>query len=110
MNMALRPDGTFGGINNEKFKDNRKLLDALFKFDLARELEMLGVVVESHEEHGFTVSGISNELRDDFSERRMEIKLEAARLGMKTKNNAALAQMITLKTRKNKSDIPPIAS
>jgi conjugative relaxase-like TrwC/TraI family protein len=109
MNMALRPDGTFGGINNEKFKDNRKLLDALFKFDLARELEMLGVVVESHEEHGFTVSGISNELREDFSERRMEIKLEADRLGIKTKNNAALAQMITLKTRKNKSDIPPIS-
>jgi len=109
MNMALRPDRTFGGINNEKFKDNRKLLDALFKFDLARELEMLGVVVEAHEEHGFTVSGISDELREVFSERRMEITLEADRLGIKTKNNAALAQMITLKTRKNKSDIPPIS-
>ena len=109
MNMALRPDGTVGGINNEKFKDNRKLLDALFKFDLARELETLGVVVASHEEHGFVVVGISNELRDDFSERRMEIKIEAARRGMKTKNNAVLAQMITLKTRKNKSEIPPLS-
>ena len=57
---------------------------------------------------GLLLSGISNELRDDFSERRMEIKIEAARRGMKTKNNAVLAQMITLKTRKNRSEIPPI--
>ena len=108
MNMALRPDGTCGGINNERFKDNRKLLDAMFKFDLGRELEMLGVEIESHEEHGFTLVGISDELRDDFSERRIEIKLEAARLGTVTKNNAVLAQTIALKTRKNKSEIPPI--
>ena len=109
LNMALRPDGTCGGINNEKFKNNRKLLDALFKFDLGRELELLGIAVEGHEEHGFTAKGISDELRDDFSERRMAIKLEAQRRGFKTKNNAALAQVITLKTRNRKSDIPPLA-
>ena len=71
----------------------------LFKFDLGRELEMLGVEVESHEEHGFTLVGISDELRDDFSERRIELSWRLC-LGTVTRNNAALAQTIALKTRK----------
>ena len=95
-------------INNEKFKDNRQLLDAVFKFRIARELEQLGIRLESHKEHGFMISGITPALREDFSERRMKIKLAAAGRGFETKNNAQAAQAIALEIRGKKSDIPPL--
>lgn len=108
MNIAMRQDGSYGAINNEKFKENRKLLDAVFKFRIARELEQLGIRLESHEEHGFTVSGITPALREDFSERRMKIKLAAAGKGFETKDDGEAAQTIALETRGKKSDIPPL--
>lgn len=108
MNAALRKDGTYGAINNEKFKEFRVFSDAVFKYKLGRELENIGVPVEYHEEHGFTIEGISPALREDFSERRMRIKLAAAKKGFETKDNAVAAQVIALETRGSKSDIPPL--
>ena len=110
MNTALRSDGTIGAINCEEILKNRQLLDALFTRDLAHRLEKLGVRVEASPEHGFKIVGQPENLIETWSKRRKVIVEKAHEIGIETKENAKLSQVITKKTRKAKSNLQTIAN
>ncbi len=107
-NIAERQDGSCGAINNEKLKENRILLDAIFKWKVGRALETNGISVAAHAEHGFIVADVPDDLRVSWSTRRQKIKAEAARQGFLTGDDAAAAQIVALQTRARKADIPPL--
>ncbi|CAG4913165.1 unnamed protein product [Acidocella sp. C78] len=105
MNVAMRADGTVGAVNNERFLDVRKLMDAVYTRDLAHSLERLGVRVEPSPEHGFKIVGQPDDLIDLWSKRRQQIVAAAADRGIQTKDDARQAQAIALQTRQKKSDV-----
>jgi hypothetical protein len=92
-----------GLILSFPFYQNKMLLGALFRAELAHELlERLGLAL-SHERTWFEVDGVPPALAREESTRRREVEAELGRLGLETATAAAYA---TLKTRRVKEIVP----
>lgn len=103
-----RTDGTVGAINNERIMQSQMVLGALFRLELALQLEQAGVPVVGDAERGFRIVGQPESLLAKFSKRRMAINQEADRCGLPaTKGYAREADRISLRTRGKKADLPP---
>jgi len=103
MNVCTRADGTTGTIESKPFYRAKMTAGALYRAELAHQLEArLGLAVERRGPT-FEVSEVSSPLIRHFSKRRAEIE-EA--LDAKGHTSAAAAAMATLHTRQAKEHVP----
>lgn len=104
INLGVGPDGRTRTIVSHPLYQNKMLLGALFRAELAYELlERLGTVLE-RESTWFEVQGIPTSLTREQSTRRRQIEEELGRLGLETATAAAFA---ALTTREVKEFVPP---
>ena len=106
-NMLLGADGKWRTMANERLYASKMLLGALYRSELAEELNKLGYRIEkTHADGRFEIGGVSREVIEAFSTRRAEI--EAAMEGRgygATAENQHLARRAALMTRAHKRDV-----
>ena len=95
MNIVRREDGSFGTANAESVFKAKMAAGALYRAELAQELEeRLGLAVK-REEISFSLSGVPKSLCEHFSTRRAEIEKVLAEKGMDSPEAAAVAALAT---------------
>lgn len=101
-NMTQTNDGKILTIDIKFLMQQQKLFGAIARSKLASKLQSEGIELEfDNPEKGiYRVKGISREIENFFSQRTAEIIREQKKLG---EDNAATAQLATLKTRKAKN-------
>ena len=101
-NMTLTQDGKILTIDIKYLMKQQKLFGAVARAKLAAKLQREGIELEFDDpDKGiYRVNGINREIEEYFSQRTSEIIREQRKLG---NDNAAIAQLATLKTgvRKN---------
>lgn len=102
MNATKRADGTWVSVSNEAIFRSKKMLDLVYKAEMAAFLERAGYALR-HEGDNFELAHISREQIEHFSKRGMAIESELAKLGKSRKTAShELKQAITLATRQEK--------
>jgi len=106
MNIGLREDGTTGTILSKPFYQAKMTAGALYRAELAHQLEKrLGCRCEREEEGtSFRVAYVLEALCEEFSKRREEIVQQLKAFGAESASAAAVA---ALETRRTKEDTPP---
>ena len=106
-NMVRGEDGKWRTMANERLYASKMLLGALYRSELARELETLGYRIgKTHADGRFEIAGVPRKAVEAFSTRRAEI--EAATAGRGFGDHAAdprLAERAALMTRSHKRDV-----
>ena len=104
-NEGLRSDGTWGGLESRDLYRHQKVIGALYRAELAAQLERrLGVVCERRADN-FRIKGVPQELCDHWSSRSREIRDELQTRGFAS---ARAAEVAALSTRRAKdTSIPP---
>ena len=106
-NMVRGEDGRWRTMANEKLYASKMLIGAMYRSELARELETLGYRVEkTHADGRFEIAGVSRATVEAFSTRRAEIEaaMEARGLGDPSAS-PRLAERAALMTRSHKRDV-----
>ena len=107
LNLSVREDGTTGSLDGRAlFRPQMKMaLGALFRAELATELERLGLstyrpnTASGRKATWFEVDGVSKSLQDEFSKRRQEI---TAWMGDRGLTGAKAAEKAAKATRRDK--------
>ena len=105
-NMVRGADDKWRTMSNEKLYAQKMLIGAIYRTELARNLEGFGYRVEkTHADGRFEVEGVPREVIEAFSSRRAEIEkaMEERGLGATAENQRA-AQRVTLMTREPKRE------
>jgi conjugative relaxase-like TrwC/TraI family protein len=103
LNVGVREDGTTGTILSQPFYAHKLAAGAVYRAELANQLEKrLGVVLERRQSW-FEVQGVPAELIDDFSKRREQVEKALAASGA---TGAKAAAKVTLATRTAKEHRP----
>ena len=106
-NMLKGGDGKWRTMANENLYASQKLIGAIYRVELAREVKRLGYGIEkTHADGRFEISGVSREVIEAFSTRRAAIvaAMNARGLG-DTESNPRLAERAALMTRAHKRDV-----
>lgn len=102
MNATRRADGKWVSVANEQIFKNKKLLDTIYKNEMAAYLEKAGYALR-YEKDSFELANISREQIERFSKRGMTIEAELAKMGKSRKTASHdLKQTVTLATRNAK--------
>ena len=106
LNACRRQDGTVGTILSQPVYQHKLTAGALYRAELAAQLEeRLGVRCKVDEKGiGFEIEGVSKELNKIFSKRREAIEKSLKSWGVES---AAAAAAATIVTRMKKGEIPP---
>lgn len=97
-NLGLRSDGSVCAID---FDSRWKLAaGAVYRAELANELQQLGFQIEQDVKKSFSINGIPQKLCDAFSKRRQAIVEQAEKYGV---TSAQGMQIATFATRENKT-------
>lgn len=97
-NLGLRSDGSVCAID---FDSRWKLAaGAVYRSQLANELQQLGFQIEQDVKKSFSINGIPQKLCDAFSKRRQAIVEQAEKYGV---TSAQGMQIATFTTRENKT-------
>jgi conjugative relaxase-like TrwC/TraI family protein len=99
-NLAPRRDGTWGAIVSRELYKAQKNAGAVYRHELANELERLGYRLERQRD-GFRVAAIPRQVERAFSKRRQAIEEAARTHGYRTPKGMELA---TLRTRRAKRE------
>ncbi len=103
LNVGVREDGTTGTILSQPFYAHKLAAGAVYRAELANQLEKrLGVVLERRQSW-FEVQGVPAQLIDDFSKRREQVEKALAASGA---TGAKAAAKVTLATRTAKEHRP----
>lgn len=102
-NFALSYDGKIRALDSRKIYKYQKVIGALYRTQLARELISLGYSLEKDQE-SFRVSAIARSADVLFSNRAMQIRNELETRGIKSSATKA-GELIKLSTRKKKINI-----
>lgn len=105
MNVGIREDGTTGTIMSKPFYQAKMTAGALYRAELASQLEKrLGCSCEREKEGtSFTVKNVPDALCEEFSKRRAEIEQKLASF---SSASAAASSFAALETRRTKDDVP----
>src|SRR5690606_31216088 len=96
-NLGRRSDGTFCALD---FDSRHKLAaGAIYRAQLAAELQRLGFSIEQDEKKSFRLAGVPDGLCKDFSQRRAQIEARMEQTGL---TGAKAAAGIALRTRQAK--------
>lgn len=99
LNIAVRDDGTTGAIHSKKFYQHKMTGGAIYRAELAHQLEQRLGVATIREGFSFQVAGVDPLLAEYFSARRKEIEAKLAEFGASgAKASAAFA--LTTRTAK----------
>ncbi len=103
LNVGVREDGTTGTILSQPFYAHKLAAGAVYRAELANQLEKrLGVVLDRRQSW-FEVQGIPAQLIDDFSKRREQVEKALTASGA---TGAKAAAKVTLATRTAKEHRP----
>ncbi len=102
MNVARRPDGSWGALEVRDLYRMQRTLGAAYRAELAAELRDLGYATKA-DKAAFAIVGVPDAVADRWSQRRHEI-LEA--MGGDTAGDAAAAERAALHTRGAKEHRP----
>jgi Ti-type conjugative transfer relaxase TraA len=103
-NLAQRGDGTWGSIDGRQFYRWKMAAGAVYRAELACQLQALGYAVERTDEKGlFEIAGVPQSVREDFSGRRREILAALKAQGLESADAPALAAAITKAGRRGKA-------
>jgi conjugative relaxase-like TrwC/TraI family protein len=103
LNVGVRADGTTGTLEPKDLFRHKMLLGALFRVELAYQLEKSLGFRAMRDKKTFELIGIPLELMDEFSTRRKEVLEELSKLGLSGAKAAAVA---ALNTRSSKEAVP----
>lgn len=102
LNIGVRADGSTGTLETQSLYDHKMAAGAVYRAELARQLERcLGFMAE-RKGSWFELCGVSEKLVDEFSTRRKEIEEKLAEKGLKS---ARAAEFAALDTREMKAHI-----
>lgn len=102
-NLGVRRDGTTGTIVSKPFYQQKMVLGAMYRAELARNLtEYLGVRWEAHRTW-HEIAGVPRKVMDHFSKRRQQIEAALEERGLSSPEAAAVAALNT----RNKKDLTP---
>lgn len=103
VNIATRFDGTTGTLIGKPLFNHKMVAGAIYRAELATELELaLGVTIE-RKQNLFEISGVPKSLIEEFSTRRHQVLDAMKERGVHSARAAAAA---TMATRKVKEHIP----
>ena len=102
-NLGIREDGTTGTINSRNVYEHKMALGALYRAELAAQLEKRLALIAERNGKTFELKGVSEELAREFSKRRHAIERELSELGL---NSAKAANVAALNTREAKEAMP----
>lgn len=103
LNVGLRPDGSTGSLMSKPFYQAKMAAGALYRVQLAFELQQLDLRCE-RKESWFELCDVPEALTQEFSKRRAAIEAELSSRGMESASAAAFA---ALNTREAKKVVPP---
>ena len=101
VNAAVREDGTVGALQGRHFFDWKMAAGALYRAELASEMQKIGYAVE-RDGSSFRLTDVSNEAEREFSKRREQIEAALREAGM---SGAAASSIAALSTRQAKGEI-----
>ncbi|WP_233224609.1 MobF family relaxase [Thiomonas sp. X19] len=101
VNAAVREDGTVGTLQGRHFFDWKMAAGALYRAELASEMQKLGYAVE-RDGSSFRLTDVSTDAEREFSKRRVQIEEALKEAGM---TGAAASSVAALSTRQAKGDI-----
>ena len=96
MNAAVRADGSTGAIESKQFYDNKMLAGALYRAELASQLEQclgLQAVRKKDKENLFELRGVDPALAEEFSKRREMIEAALESTGQRSAKAAEIAAL-----------------
>jgi len=99
LNVAVRPDGSTGTIEPKELFRHQHAADAIFKAELAVQLEKRLGLRAVRVDRGFEVCGVDPGLMAAFSKRRQEIESVMAERGW---NGSKAAEAVAFETRSTK--------
>jgi len=111
INATQRPDGAWRALEQAEFYRQQKLMGALYRSELALEVQRLGYeVARTHADGRFELGHITHAQVQAFSGRSKEIEAALARLG-ETRQSASARQLhiATLATREAKTEVDRVA-
>ena len=106
-NMLQGEDGKWRTMANERLYRSKMLIGALYRGELAGELEKLGYGIEkTHADGRFEIAGVSRKVIEAFSTRRAAIVAAMEQRGLGGPDaNPRLAERAALMTRAHKRDV-----
>lgn len=106
-NAACTDDGKWQALDNYKIYQNKMLAGAVYRCELARQLQMAGLQIEvKHADGRFELRGYSSELIQKFSTRSADIEKDLKSLGhTRASANARVTKIATLNTRASKQSL-----
>ena len=106
-NMLQGADNKWRTMANEKLYRSKMLIGALYRGELAGELEKLGYGIEkTHADGRFEIAGVPRKVIDAFSTRRAAIVAAMEQRGLGGPDaNPRLAERAALMTRAHKRDV-----
>jgi conjugative relaxase-like TrwC/TraI family protein len=106
LNAVIRKtDGEIRALEPLQIFEYQRVVDQIYKNELARALQELGYSIEMKDGNGnFEIRGISKDVIDKFSERRNQIERAFAELKerIEIRNEGAIKDMLAVKTREGK--------
>lgn len=102
VNVARRPDGTFGTIESLPLYRHKMTAGAIYRAELAHQLQQLGYVID-RKGNLFDIRGIPEKLIEHFSKRRAAIQEALQSYGAESAKAAELANKLT---RDPKNELP----
>jgi len=103
-NLAIREDGTTGTIEPKQMYEHKMAAGAIYRSQLAREMQQLGFQVE-RDGDSFRICGSLIELEKEFSKRRAEIEKALEEKGF---TGAKASEIAALDTREKKGLRPRV--
>ena len=107
INATQRPDGEWRALEQTDFYRQQKLLGALYRNELAIEVQKLGYSVKlTHQDGRFELGHITREQVQAFSTRSAQIEAALGKVG-KTRDTASASQkeFFALETREAKGEV-----
>ncbi len=107
LNMTEREDKKWRAMDNEPFYRQKMLMGALYRAELAREVQELGYEIRvTHSDGRFELSHLSDPQLDEFSQRSQAIEAALKEKGQ-TRETSSLQekQILTIATRPKKTDV-----
>ena len=106
-NMLKGADGKWRTMANEKLYASQKLIGAIYRGELAREVKKLGYGIEkTHADGRFEIAGVSRKVVEAFSTRRVAIVAAMNDRGLgDPESNPRLAERAALMTRAHKREV-----
>lgn len=98
MNLMQRADGTWGGIESKHLYQWKMAAGAIYRAQLAEEMERLGFKIEADRDY-FKIAGVPDDLCKEWSKRRDQIEQALAEAGV---SGARASEIAALGSRKAK--------